>query len=113
MIEKKSKSAIVSERNGVTLVNMCGDERPNFRPMCEEIFENVSISIDDNGIMTLTGDFIAYAISEHVSDKIIEDGQGVIHKTFWGRETIEYPTWVRLKGSKRKTITTKNFTIVE
>lgn len=115
MKQIKSNYAIVN--NDDDKIYLYDDEVFNFRPLYAEVFENVTITLEDNGnTMIMEGDKRQYDITFHdvypseLNEKVHPD---YIEKTRFTKKDIVRSGWYRLTENKHKTIISNHYTIIK
>lgn len=89
---------------------------PSFSPLYDHVLEDVTITLNENGIVTMEGDEILYGISfhdespEHFDYKI---HPSYIEKTRFRKKDVVRAGWHRKLDKEHKKITLSKYTIIE
>ena len=117
----KSNSAVVADIDG-TLNIFVGDDRGHWRHTWDIPLENVTIKIQDNGNMHLTGERIEYDYFDYPEDYeelkekdyyVLHDGRVKQRKFLWWNfgKPIYTSGWVQIKKRRPYEVTTSNYRI--
>lgn len=111
-----SKYAVVTYEKGYTKIKLYDttQEHPEIYPIYETVFEDATLTIDDNNMLTLIGGERQYRLTNHdFYPSEIEDevNQEYIHKTFFTKRDIIRRGWYRLKNNIRKELIITHFVI--
>lgn len=111
-----SKYAVVTYEKGYTKIKLYDttQEHPEIHPLYETLFENVTLTIDDNNMLTLIGEQWQYEVAFHdfypseIEDEVDEE---YIRKTFFTKRDIIRAGWYRLKNNISKELIITHFVI--
>lgn len=111
-----SKYAVVTYEKGYTKIKLYDttQEYPEIHPIYETVFEDVTLTIDDNNMLSLIGEERQYNLALHdayPSEIENEIDEKYIHKTFFTKRDIIRRGWYRLKNNIRKELIITHFVI--
>ena len=111
-----SKYAVVIYEKGYTKIKLFDttQKHPEIHPLYETLFENVTLTFDDNNMLTLIGEEWQYEVAFHdFYPSEIEDevDQEYVDKTFFTKRDIIRSGWYRLKNNIRKELIITHYVI--
>ena len=111
-----SKYAVVTYEKGYTKIKLYDttQEHPEIHPLHETLFENVTLTFNNNNMLTLIGEEWQYEVAFHdFYPSEIEDevDQAYVDKTFFTKRDIIRSGWYRLKNNVRKELIITHYVI--
>ena len=111
----KSRYAIITTDKCISLYND-KTQLPNISPLWEDVFENVTITFNDNNSITLDGDCWQWGIEfddEYPNNFDYEVHPNYIKLTKFRKKPIVRHGWHRKKNNKHITIIMSDYKIVK
>lgn len=115
-MENIQSKYVVFNYYGNTLLILDNEEKVSCRPLCEDVFENATITFNENNSITLEGDCRAYGIEFHdvyPSELPYKVHPNSIEKTRFRKKDIVRAGWHRKLENVHRKIILNKYKIIE